>query len=232
MYQLNVKTESKMKKKNNHIVYKVQNKQSGEVYIGATTNSIRQRQLDHTARSNRGEQGYFHESMATYGPEAFTWTQIDTANSIDELAQKEKEYILLYDSKDNGYNSDVGGGVKKTVYQYSIQDGSLINTFDCLDSAANAVSANKRSISSVCLGVNKTCKGYYWSYQDPEHFVPPEERKRKVVIQMDLEGNILAEYNSVAEASRITGVSNTCISRCCRGERKQSSGYLWRYNLN
>ncbi|WP_416382011.1 hypothetical protein [Maribacter sp. BPC-D8] len=36
-------------------------------------------------------------------------------------------------------------------------------------------------------------------------------------------------YLSIVEASKITGISKTCISRCCRGERKQSGGYLWKY---
>ena len=217
-----------MKKKNkSYIVYKAQNEHTGEVYIGATTNSIHQRQLDHTERSNRGDHGHFHEAIATFGPEAFTWTQIDTVNSIDELAQKEKEYIIHYDSKENGYNSDAGGGMQKTVYQYT-KDGSLVNTFDCLQSAANAVSANKRSISSACLGINKTCKGYYWSYFHPIPVILKDQR-RKSVIQMDLDYNVIDEYNSVAEASKKTGVSITCISRCCRGERDKSGGYIWKY---
>ena len=47
---------------------------------------------------------------------------------------------------------------------------------------------------------------------------------------MDLDGHILYEYKSVAEASRQTGVSKTCISKVCRGERKGSGGFLWRYS--
>ncbi|WP_394345717.1 hypothetical protein [Gelidibacter gilvus] len=39
----------------------------------------------------------------------------------------------------------------------------------------------------------------------------------------------IAEYESVAEASRQTGISKSCISKVCRGERKQSGGYIWKY---
>ena len=55
---------------------------TGEFYIGATTNSIEQRKLDHQERANRGESNKFHEAISTFGTEAFTWQQIDTANSI------------------------------------------------------------------------------------------------------------------------------------------------------
>ena len=82
--------------KSKGIIYKVINKESGKIYVGATKNSIHQRKLDHQERASRGEKGQFQEAIGTYGPEAFTWTQLDTASTTDELAQKEKEYINLH----------------------------------------------------------------------------------------------------------------------------------------
>ncbi|MEB8328320.1 NUMOD1 domain-containing DNA-binding protein [Flavobacteriaceae bacterium KMM 6897] len=216
-----------MSQNNNYIIYKVNNIWTGEVYIGATTNSIQQRKWDHIERAKRGESGKLHVALASW-TNTFTWTKIDTANSIDDLAQKEKEYVIRYDSMENGYNSDAGGGIQKTVYQYRIQDGSLVNEFDSLESAGNAVSAHKKSIAKACSGENKTCKGYCWSYTYPIPVVMKDQR-RKTVLQMDQGGLVLAEYNSVTEASRITGISKTCISRCCRGERNYSGGYNWKY---
>lgn len=217
-----------MKNNKFNIIYKAENKLTGEVYIGATTKSINKRKSDHIERANRGENGKLQEAIGTYGPEAFSWTQIDTANTLNELAQKEKEYVIKYNSKENGYNSDTGGGIKKTVYQYSIDDGSLVNTFDCLTSAANYVGVNKRSISRACLGVNKTCKGYYWSYC---YTVPIglKDIRKKRVIQFSLEGKLITEYNSVAEASRFTGINKFSIAKVCRLERKQAGGFKWKY---
>ena len=94
------------------IIYKAQNIENGSVYIGATTKSIYERMLDHIDRANRGESGKLQEAISTYGAEAFSWEQIDTASSVDELAQKEKGYVLEYDCKENGYNGDSGGGIK------------------------------------------------------------------------------------------------------------------------
>ena len=209
------------------VIYKVTNKQDGKVYIGATTTTIKQRQLDHTQRAVKGEDTKFYNAMATQGLNNFKWEQIDTASTKDELAQKEKAYIVKYDSLENGYNSDVGGGIQKTVYQFDT-NGKLINKYSSLDCAANAVSAVKSCIGSACVGVNHTCKGYYWSYNDT--LIPTTDKRKKKVLQVDLNTfNVVGEYTSVAEASRRTGVSKTCISRCCRGERKSSSGYYWYY---
>lgn len=218
------------KKQKGGIVYSVKNKITGEVYIGVTTNSVHQRQLDHTERSSRGELNKFHEAISTYGADAFSWTQIDTASSNDELAQKEKEYIIHYDSKENGYNSDSGGGIQKTVYQYSIEDGSLLNTYDSLVSASKTVNAHKTCIGNACIGQNMTCKGFYWSYSLSIPFVLQEDKRIKRVIKMDLEGVVIAEYKSVTNASKETGISKTCISRVCRGERNHAGGFRWSYS--
>lgn len=215
---------------NNHIVYKVLNTQTGEVYVGTTTDSVHQRKLDHTERAMRGEKNKFHQAIKTYGTKAFEWTQIDTANSIDDLAQKEKQYIFEYKSKEDGYNSDLGGGFKKTIYQYNRYNGKLINTFDSLESASNAVNSSRKSISNACLGYNKFCRGFLWSYNKTEDFEQTFDLRKKIVGKYSIEGVLLVEYSSVSDASRLTGISKTCISRCCRGERAQTGGFHWKYN--
>ena len=49
----------------------------------------------------------------------------------------------------------------------------------------------------------------------------------KTVLQFSLDGKMIAEYESVSEAIRNTGILK--ISNVCRGERKQAGGYIWRY---
>lgn len=217
------------RQKLNGLVYKARNRITGESYIGITTHSIKQRKLDHIERALRGESGKFYEAIATYGEDAFYWEQIDTAYTQDELAAKEREYILEYSTIDDGYNSDSGGGIKKTIFQYDLLTKKLISEYDCLKSAASAVNATKQDISRACLGANGKLRGFLWSYQDSEIFNANGDSRKKVVAQLDMEGLIMAEYISVTEASRKTGLSKTCISRVCRGERESSGGYIWKY---
>ena len=184
---------------------------------------------DHIQKSNKGLGGYFQEAIGTYGPEAFTWEQIDTANDVNEMAAKEKRYIMEYNSNVNGYNSDCGGGVQKNVYQYNMDEGRLVATYDSLENAAEAVNSSKKSISNACLGYNKSCRGFYWSYDFTEPFIPDKDQRKKEVCQFNTDGKLAAKFTSVSEASRNTGISKTCISRCCRGEREQTGGFLWKY---
>ena len=219
-----------MNKQRIGIIYKVTQKESGMTYIGATKDDIGTRKRDHIQKANKETGHQFQEAIGTYGPEAFSWTQIDTANSIDELARKEKEYILQYDCKENGYNQDAGGGFKKTVYQYSVDDGLLVGQYNSLESAANAVSGTRKSVSAACLGKINNYNGYHWSFSHTIPFKLPLDKRRKEVLQIDIGGNLVAQFKSVAEASRQTGISKSPIAKTCRGEQDQAGGYYWNYS--
>jgi group I intron endonuclease len=214
---------------NNKIIYKAVNTHTREVYIGSSRKSLEERKKDHLQKARKKVGSYFQEAIGTYGPDAFTWEQIDTALTNDELAQKEIKYILVNNAVEEGYNSDKGGGIKKTVYKYNL-DGSLNTTFEDLTLAGNSINVRKQDISRACWSVNNTLGGYLWSYDHKEPFIVESDNRKKQVIQYSLDGNVLARYNSVADASKISGLSKTCISRCCRGEREQSGGFLWRYS--
>ena len=209
------------------IIYRVVHTETGRSYIGATTKSLKERRIDHIQRAFRGEQGKLQKAIITYGPEAFIWTQIDTANSIDELAQKEKQYILKYNSKVKGFNSDNGGGLKKTVYQFRYNDRELLKSYKSLDCAANAVNADKRTISKAAIGeINSAC-GYYWSYSRIPKY--RKDQRFKKVLQFTVDGILVYGFESIAQASLKTGVNRTSIAKVFRGERKLADGFYWKY---
>lgn len=56
------------------------------------------------------------------------------------------------------------------------------------------------------------------------------EAKRKKVEQLDINGNTIAVYNSLKEASEKTGIARQCIGKCCNYPklRKSAGGYIWR----
>lgn len=65
-----------------------------------------------------------------------------------------------------------------------------------------------------------------------------EESKRKnfnsqkgksPVIQFDLEGNFIAEYEGIIEAYRKTKISRTSISACCHHKAKTAGGFIWEF---
>ncbi|WP_237561810.1 endonuclease [Flagellimonas algicola] len=210
------------------MIYKATNLIDGCHYIGATTKTIEERKQDHCTKAQNNSELPLHTAIRTYGPEAFQWESIDTASTSDELAYKEKQYVIRYNSKDEGYNQDCGGGFKKTIYQFSSR-GCCIGEWTALAWAALSVLGKKKGISNACLGYNKTYKGYYWSYY--KNYIPVRDSRKKLVYQYDLNGNCIAIHKSVSDASRNSGLSKTSISRVCRGERSKAGGYIWKYVL-
>lgn len=58
-----------------------------------------------------------------------------------------------------------------------------------------------------------------WSSRESNcNYGTRNERIGKAVAQYDKEGNFIAEFVSISEASRQTGVNLNCISNCCRGK--------------
>jgi len=168
------------------------------------------------------------QAIATYGPEAYKWEQVDYATTTDELAEKEKAYILKYNSKEEGYNQSEGGELQKTVYQYDMFTGKVVEKFSNLTEAGDTVSLTRQNLSKVCLSVNKVSNGFVWSYSStfPKHI---KDNRKKVVQQFSLEGEFLTEYKSVSEASKLTGCNKTSIAKVCRGERQSCGGVSLKY---
>ena len=54
------------------------------------------------------------------------------------------------------------------------------------------------------------------------------EKRSKKVIQLDLNDNVLNEFESMEQAEQETGIDASSISRCCNGKRKSAGRFKWR----
>jgi DNA invertase Pin-like site-specific DNA recombinase len=114
------------------------------------------------------------------------------------------------------------------VYQYN-ENGTLIETYNSLTEIKETLGIDKQRISNACL--NSTMyDGSFWSYRQLENITPKTDLRLKAVNQHSLNQEIIANFKSASEASRKTGISKSCITRCCRGEREQSGGFIWKYS--
>jgi hypothetical protein len=53
--------------------------------------------------------------------------------------------------------------------------------------------------------------------------------RQKPVLQYDLNGNFINEYQGVREAARFTGFYDSSITMCCKGRLKQTKGFIFKY---
>lgn len=50
------------------------------------------------------------------------------------------------------------------------------------------------------------------------------------VKQYDLDGNFIKEYETIAQACKETGVSQPKVTLVCKGRRKTTGGFIWKYS--
>lgn len=102
------------------IIYKIENSVNSKLYIGQTIRSLQDRFQRHVQAALKGDyQSKIARAMRKYGVDNFSIQEIDTADTKQELNEKEKFYISFYNSIDNGYNIAKGGNGGDTLYGMS-----------------------------------------------------------------------------------------------------------------
>lgn len=75
-----------------------------------------------------------------------------------------------------------------------------------------------------------------WKYDNGDHSnIEPLQNRgtQRLVQQIDsISFDVIAEYDSLIDAERQTGVSSKQIYKVCHGLRKTSGGYIWKYKEN
>lgn len=118
--------------------------------------------------------------------------------------------------------------MKKAVSQYSLS-GELIARYDSLREAADKTGIAMQNISAVARGERGTAGGYKWVRDDIGMTDFNQKRARFTAVQqLDLNDNIIASFNSIAEAARQTGISAKGISEVCCGRNKTAGNFKWK----
>ena len=90
-------------------------------------------------------------------------------------------------------------------------DGTLVHRFDSISTAEKETGFNHGSISQCCKEKKQTFKGYIWIYEGQENSLQNRLKSRNPksfyqVEMYDLNYNLLKTFNSICEASRISGI--------------------------
>ena len=123
------------------------------------------------------------------------------------------------------------------IKQYSL-DGNFIADYLSFSEAAQSTAVSTHQIRSATAGRTKTAGGFQWRkmlVSDPNnHYFPIEaivreisSNEAKAIYQMSANGEVVAEYKSIKEASRVVGVSSKSIRNVLSGTQKTAAGFLW-----
>ncbi len=133
-----------------YAIYIIRNTVNEKVYIGQTSQSVRERFNQHMKPSTQKARGTYklYNAIRKYGKDKFMVETLETGIPEREIDRKEEEYIKKYDSYFNGYNSTTGGD-GRTIYK--IEDMELLKKLyeegNTLDSIAERFNVTQQTIS-------------------------------------------------------------------------------------
>jgi predicted DNA-binding protein YlxM (UPF0122 family) len=116
----------------------------------------------------------------------------------------------------------------RQVSQYDLS-GNWLRDFDSIKEASELNNINDGNIGSCCLGKSKSAGGFIWRYYGDESPKKYSNKTIRGVLQYDLFGNLIGEYDSLIEAANQTGSKSNCIQMCCVGKYKHSNNFIWKY---
>lgn len=193
-------------------IYKISTTASSKVYIGQTTKTIEERFAEHLKSSTEKTKETLHLYLAMnkYGKETFYVEQLDTAQSREELNDKERYWITFYASINNGYNMMEGGNDENPMNSKIVKEKhdtkmrskevreKISNTMRNLRTTAGFSEEHKRKIkeSRQKRKENRAAQGLNF-YEHPEHMA-----SRSIGVYCILDTGEKYEFDSILHAGK------------------------------
>lgn len=160
----------------------------------------------------------FWHAIQKYGWDNFSHTVL----AYDLTREKANELEIYYISKfntivPNGYNLSPGGEVYERTEEWRKHMSEAMKGNKSRTGMKNSEAHRKR--------MSEFMKGNKYGQKVAEKYGTP-------VVQYTLEGDYVAEYKTMCEAERKTGISRTIVRGVLNGKFKQAGGYIWKRRGN
>lgn len=230
-------------------IYKITNPK-GKIYIGQSIDIKKRKYYYQTLHCKK--QIMLYNSIKKYGWDSHKFEVIEEC-SIKDLDKRENYWGTFYNTLDEGLNLRLGKGrgtcsnkvkikigksnskpkpknfnqkLKKPVLQFDLE-GKLIKRYSSLTEATEILDFR---IHEALRGVCKTAGGFIFIYEEEWDGIPPilsPDGHSIPIIQLDLEGNYVREWESTSQAHKELNL--TSILNCLKGRTKTAGGYKWKY---
>lgn len=201
------------------IIYKIVCKKNNKLYIGQTSETLKQRFKRHMGYQKYEHDTKFYRAVRKYGAENFHIEQIDSATTQSELDEKEMLWINKLDTINKGYNTKTSKG----------KCGG-----DTLSKHPNRKEISKK-LSKSKLGDKNPMRihGGFCGERNGmfgKRGILSPTSKKCVSISIDNPKNINI-FNSIRELQKFHNVTTDSMvcSRCKRKTKSPYNGYYFKY---
>lgn len=218
----------------NYIVYR-HIAPSGKMYVGITGVGVKHRwQNGRGYKNNR----HFNFAIRKYG-----WENIKHEILLDGLSEQEAKfaeevfisYWNLTDSK-YGYNVLSGGetyaGSNNPFFGKTHTNESK-KKMSISSSGINHPNYGKHLSMETRNKISNSTKGRVHSLETRNKLsashIGNHSRPFRAVVAMCIKDKRVYTFDSIKNASIITGVTKSNICLCCQGHRQSAGGYVWKY---
>ena len=238
-------------------IYRIDNLENDNFYIGQTYNSLSKRFISHKCDAIKGVvDTRFYRAMRKYGTDVFTIEDVE----IQEFETKEdakiwmnqKETFYISNLKP-AYNIAPGGlghtGVKWTE-ERRIRFKERMSAEGNPNYGKSLSEETKNKLSQALKGriipdevrqkTSETMKGVPKSDETRKRMsetrsgwsMPKGKDSKKAlsVDQFDKDGNLIKTFGSISDAAEELGCQRSGICFCLKGKLKTSGGFVWKYH--
>lgn len=110
------------------------------------------------------------------------------------------------------------------VKQFTL-DGELVKTWGSSKQIERETGYRQGNIIQCCKSKIRSAYGYRWEYADPYK----QQKHNRPVAALTKDGEFVAEYKSIAEASRCLKISYPQVYMCLNGKLKSTHGLKFIY---
>ena len=140
--------------------------------------------------------------------------------------------VGLYETNEVTARGKLSSSLKQTdrkVLQYD-ENLNLIAVYNSPLEASLKTGFNKVSIKTA-FETKNGYKGFFWIREGDSLPIARKIKtcESKKIGQYDKEDNLIKIYNSASEAGKDNNIDPSSIIKVCKGKRKTTGGYKWRY---
>lgn len=242
-------------------IYKWTNTINGKIYIGQSVNleDRKNRFNDFSCKKYSGD--LINKARQKYNSKVYWDYEVLEYCTPDELNDKEKYFIALYNSTDRkiGYNLTEGGkgrlgykmseemkkklseaqkGEKSPRFGYHLTDEEKKNLSEKNKGEKNPMwgkHLSEEHRAKISKAISGEKNGFYGKRHTEETKQLISDFMSKAIYQIDKTTNeIIREWKSACEASRVLGIERKGINRCClkKPYYKTAGGFKWCYKAD